>query len=187
MPLPLKPFHMIRHGQSTANAAYRFAGVIDVNLTDQGKDEAQKAGLVYEALRDKPSIIIHSKLSRARDTASIINEKLNIEMIENTQIHEQDFGDWENGPIDDFIDCYTTRQTPTNGETFNDFDQRIRRSLTDILNTYENPLIVCHGGVFRAFKSLYNQAHERVANAAPYSFTPNEANKNFPWEIESLD
>ena len=36
-------FLFIRHGQSVANAAKLFAGQMDVELTDQGKREAEEA------------------------------------------------------------------------------------------------------------------------------------------------
>lgn len=187
MPLPLKPFHMIRHGQSTANADYLFAGIHDVALTAQGVEEAKKAGSVYATLKDKPSIIIHSKLSRARDTASLINDNLNLEMVEHEDIHEQDFGDWESQSVELFLESYHNRQPPKNGESFEEFDERIRASITDILHRYENPLIVCHGGVFRAFHCLYDVKRRfPTENAVPHLFNPIEENTSFPWEIEII-
>ena len=35
---------LVRHGQSTWNLEKRFTGWVDVDLTDQGKLEAEKAG-----------------------------------------------------------------------------------------------------------------------------------------------
>ena len=186
MPLPLKPFQMIRHGQSTANAAHNFAGIIDVELTKQGEAEAGLAREIFKSQKNKPSIIIHSKLSRARQTAEIINVALNWDMIEHAHIHEQDFGEWEDQPVEIFLESYIARKPPTNGECFDTFDNRVKTALNDILKQHENPLIVCHGGVFRAFHSLYNQGRFFVENALPYVFTPTNENKEFPWNIDLI-
>ena len=39
---------LIRHGQSTWNLEKRFTGWVDVDLTDTGKSEAKKAGLLIK-------------------------------------------------------------------------------------------------------------------------------------------
>ena len=39
---------LVRHGQSTWNLEKRFTGWVDVDLTDQGKQEAEKAGLLIK-------------------------------------------------------------------------------------------------------------------------------------------
>ncbi len=40
---------LLRHGESTWNRENRFSGWTDVDLSDQGKIEAQKAGQVLKA------------------------------------------------------------------------------------------------------------------------------------------
>ena len=186
MPLPLNHFKMIRHGQTTANADGKLSGITNVELSDQGRQEAASARDIFAALEDKPSIIIHSKLTRAKHTAEIINEALNLDLIEHPEIHEQNFGDWENKGIGLYLESYVQRSTPKNGESFDEFDDRIRGALTDILNTHKNPLIVCHGGVFRSFHSLYKQGHFFVDNAMPYAFTPNATETDIPWDITPI-
>ena len=39
---------LVRHGQSTWNLEKRFTGWVDVDLTDTGKSEAKKAGLLIK-------------------------------------------------------------------------------------------------------------------------------------------
>ena len=39
---------LVRHGQSIWNLEKRFTGWVDVDLTDQGKIEAEKAGLLIK-------------------------------------------------------------------------------------------------------------------------------------------
>ena len=39
---------LVRHGQSTWNLEKRFTGWVDVELTEKGKSEAKKAGLLVK-------------------------------------------------------------------------------------------------------------------------------------------
>ncbi len=43
---------LVRHGQSEWNLENRFTGWVDVDLTDQGRAEAKKAGALFEGDRD---------------------------------------------------------------------------------------------------------------------------------------
>ena len=40
---------LVRHGQSTWNLEKRFTGWVDVELTEKGKSEAKKAGLLIKS------------------------------------------------------------------------------------------------------------------------------------------
>ena len=68
---------LIRHGQSIWNLEKRFTGWVDVDLTDRGRDEAEKAGLLIK----KTNIEIHyyytSLQLRANNTLKIIQKVLN--------------------------------------------------------------------------------------------------------------
>ncbi|MEM7618452.1 MAG: histidine phosphatase family protein, partial [Pseudomonadota bacterium] len=146
MPIPLKPFIMIRHGQTTANAEHKLSGHTDVKLSKQGKAEATAAKDLLSEQENKPSIIIHSRLTRAKQTAEIINKALKLDIVEHPHIHEQNFGDWEEKGIGLYLESYNERANPPNCETFDQFDERIRSALNEILTEHDNPLIVCHGG-----------------------------------------
>jgi probable phosphoglycerate mutase len=59
--------HLVRHGQSTANAASLLAGQIDVELTDLGRRQAEAVRrLVGDAVE-----VRSSSLKRAKDTARL--------------------------------------------------------------------------------------------------------------------
>ena len=63
-------FYFVRHGESEANAAQRFAGQTDSPLTDLGRRQAQAVADALAAVRfDR---VVSSDLSRARDTALAI-------------------------------------------------------------------------------------------------------------------
>jgi broad specificity phosphatase PhoE len=57
---------------------------------------------------------------------------------------------------------------PPNGETYADFEERVRKGLIEASNSYNLPLIVCHGGVVRAIYGKYKRVLPRVENATLY-------------------
>ena len=62
---------LLRHGHSDWNAKNLFTGWVDVDLNDQGREEAQRGG---ELLAEKgllPDILFTSRLKRAINTANI--------------------------------------------------------------------------------------------------------------------
>ena len=67
---------LVRHGQSTWNLEKKFTGWVDIDLSQQGKEEAQKAGLL---IKEKDISINHFYSSlqlRANHTLKIIQQIL---------------------------------------------------------------------------------------------------------------
>lgn len=187
--IPAIPFYMIRHGESVANLGQYASGHVDVELTPKGVEQARSAAKIIGALAVKPSMIIHSHLQRARITAQIINDGLGLPMLEDRDIAEQMYGDWEGvgwdttrQPIRDGID-------PPNGETHAAFYERVKGVITHHMNKNEKTapiLFVCHGGVFRAFGGLYQSPMTGIENCSLHHFVPNAANESFPWTIQKI-
>jgi broad specificity phosphatase PhoE len=190
--LPLTEFYMIRHGETEANAAKIMAGSIDSPLTQRGRDQAYSAGKVIANLPQAPTHIIHSHLSRARDTATIINEFVKTETHEDPDFAELHTGDWEGASYEECRGLLTGWVTPPNGESFDQFIERLKRGKQKHLSQKNAPvLIVCHGGVFRAFGKIYGLDIPGVRNCHLYHFepTPTPVNTNmsaeisFPWTV----
>lgn len=179
--IPAKHFYMIRHGQTEANLNRIMAGSLDSPLTALGRQQADEARIIIEQLEVKPTRIIHSNLSRARDTAHIINTNLGLPMDEDPDIAEIHVGELEGAPweacqfFDEFID-------PPSGETFPQFFQRIQRAKKRALENNPGPvLIVCHGGVFRALWKMYGHNMAGVRNCHLHEFMPLPERKTFPF------
>ncbi len=68
---------LIRHGQSTWNLEKRFTGWVDVDLTENGKLEAKKAGDLIKKLNIKIDYYYSSLQLRANHTLKIIQNSLN--------------------------------------------------------------------------------------------------------------
>lgn len=181
-----KPFYMIRHGESVANRDGYFSGNLDVELTEIGIQQAEKARLIVESLEVKPINIVHSHLSRARDTASIINKKLKLPMYESELIGEHKFGDWEKEPWEKVRPRFFGGESPPNGETHQEFSSRVQKGINWALDKDGPVLIVCHGGVFRGFNYLYNREMHGIKNCKLYYFQPID-HREFPWKITLIE
>lgn len=185
--LPAIPFYMIRHGESTANLGQFASGHVDVPLTEKGIEQARVAAETVKTLEIKPSVIVHSHLQRARNTAKILNEVLNIEMFEDPMIAEQHYGDWEGKPWEHTRQPTRDGIDPPNGETHAAFHERVRTAITKFVNTHPGPvMIVCHGGVFRAFGAIYKTPIFGVENCSLHHFIPDPANAEFPWIMRKI-
>ena len=183
-----KHFYMIRHGETEANRARIMAGSVDTPLTKNGKDQARKAAYIVKSLKVKPKTVVHSHLSRARDTANIINAVLDVPLHEDPDFSELHAGDWEGESYDKCRELLVGWGTPPNGESFDDFFERIKRGKNTHLQKHEGPvLIVCHGGVFRAFGKIYGIDTLGVENCHLYEFVPNTENEIFPWTVWQYD
>ena len=62
---------ILRHGNSTWNQENLFTGWVDVELSDQGRAEAKRAGDLLVASGLKPELVFTSRLKRAIHTAEI--------------------------------------------------------------------------------------------------------------------
>ena len=93
---------LLRHGQSQWNLENRFTGWKDVPLTDQGKEEAKKAGQLLKKNNVKIDFVFSSVLQRANKTAEIALKQTSLEhlwtgenlnMIKNESLNERNYGD----------------------------------------------------------------------------------------------
>ena len=83
-----------RHGQSIANAEYRFAGHSDFDLSEIGKAQAELTSQ-YICANEKIDMIYSSDLLRAYNTAAPTAKKLGLEIIPTEELREIYAGEWE--------------------------------------------------------------------------------------------
>jgi 2,3-bisphosphoglycerate-dependent phosphoglycerate mutase len=69
---------LVRHGQSTWNLENLFTGWTDVDLTDQGRNEARQAGREIKAAGFVPDIVFTSLLKRAIRTKWLLLDELEL-------------------------------------------------------------------------------------------------------------
>ena len=85
---------LVRHGQSTWNLEKRFTGWVDVDLTEKGKLEAEKAGSLIKNKEIKIDLYYSSLQLRANSTLKIIQKVLNDKKNFNKawQLNERHYG-----------------------------------------------------------------------------------------------
>ena len=67
---------LVRHGQSVWNLEKKFTGWVDVDLTENGKLEAKKAGVLIKQENIEFNLYYSSFQLRAKNTLKIIQEEL---------------------------------------------------------------------------------------------------------------
>ena len=85
---------LVRHGQSTWNLENRFTGWVDVDLTDQGKLEAEKAGNLIKNKNISIDLYYSSLQKRANNTLKIIQSviKDNKNFVRAWELNERHYG-----------------------------------------------------------------------------------------------
>ena len=94
----------IRHGESEGNKNSRFNGNLDLLLTDRGRIQAQKTAEYLDKYKiDK---VYASDLQRALETAEIIAERQNLDVIKDRDLREIFGGDFEGKIYSDLKNLY---------------------------------------------------------------------------------
>ncbi|MDA7557055.1 2,3-bisphosphoglycerate-dependent phosphoglycerate mutase [Candidatus Pelagibacter sp.] len=85
---------LVRHGQSVWNLEKKFTGWVDVDLTENGKSEAKKAGLLIKSNNIDIDIYYSSFQLRAKNTLKLIKETLDDKKLskEAWQLNERHYG-----------------------------------------------------------------------------------------------
>ena len=104
---------LVRHGQSQWNLERRFTGFYDIDLTQQGKNEAEYAGQLIKKLNIEFDTYFTSELKRAANTLNIILNilnKKNIEINEAWELNERHYGGLTGLNKDETIKKYGAKQ-----------------------------------------------------------------------------
>src|SRR6056297_126681 len=150
---------MFRHGQAQSNKS----GLCDSNqknrennLTEKGKKQVSEAA--EELQSENFDLIITSDFPRAKQTAEILADKLNIsKIVEDHRIGEVGMGDFNGKKEKDFTAFRKEnfdqwhKGNPENIESFFDLKKRIFDFLDEVKEKYQdkNVLVVAHGDSIR--------------------------------------
>ncbi len=167
--------YFIRHGQTNENKNGIMQGQIDGTLTELGKKQAEKSIEQLEAIN--LDIVYCSDLGRAKDTAEIINKKLNLEIIYDKRLRERYFGIYQNKHkslfnVEKFISENDKRLEFFSVKKDNQIIERIFLFLNDLeKKEYKNVLIVTHGGIITQIKYMCdkNWKFQKTNNCEIYS------------------
>ena len=152
--------YFVRHGQTEWNVLKKVQGKADISLNKNGEIQALETAKMLEG--KKIDLIISSPLKRARQTADLICQGRNIDIIIDKRIEERDFGEFEGLKTSQFnfneFWSYKANVDYDNAENIRDFFKRVYGFIEDIVNKYsdKNILIVSHGGVSIPFNCYFN-------------------------------
>ncbi|MBJ9837290.1 adenosylcobalamin/alpha-ribazole phosphatase [Citrobacter portucalensis] len=148
---------LVRHGETEANVAGLYSGHAPTPLTERGIAQAQTLGTL---LRNVPvDNVLCSELERACHTTQLILGDREVPVRNMPELNEMFFGDWEMRHHRDLaredaenyaVWCNDWQNaTPTNGEGFQAFSQRVERFIAQLADykTCQNLLVVSHQGV----------------------------------------
>ena len=146
-----KMIYCIRHGQTDWNSEKRMQGITDIPLNDRGIFEARLAA--KEVSKIKWDRIISSPLSRACQTAEILNQRIGLQIETDERLAELNLGNLEGKSL--------SLLTPRMWEILGKEPQKIKAEglpaaydrIDDFMRALDfskNTLIITHSGLFRA-------------------------------------
>jgi len=95
----MKQLFFVRHGQTEWNAIRRMQGRWNSDLSELGRAQARVNAELLATLG--PQVFFVSPLDRTRQTAEIINQRVQIPVYHDDRIMEWDCGDWSGHLYDD--------------------------------------------------------------------------------------
>ncbi|MHC0039495.1 histidine phosphatase family protein [Pseudoneobacillus sp. C159] len=146
---------LIRHGETEWNALRKLQGRTDIPLNSKGIQQAQEC---RDYLIDSEfDVLISSPLKRARQTADIINEVLNLPILEMDEFQERFYGDAEGMTKEERIAAFPDKNY-SNQESLESLNNRVNAGIDNIYQHYPDKkiLLVAHGGVINSILSIFS-------------------------------
>ena len=160
-------FVLLRHGETPLTPQKRFSGSGGTNpsLSAVGRDQAERAATAL-ATRGTIQHIIASPLTRTRETAAAVADRLGLPVTIEEGLRETDFGAWEGLTFGEVRERYPddlttwladpTAQPTGGGESFADTATRIAATRDKLTATYagRTVLLVTHVTPIKTFVQL---------------------------------
>ena len=163
--------YLVRHGETVDNVRQIMQGQTQGELTDNGLNQARE---VCQQLKDIPlSAVIASDLKRSIDTAMVIAEPHQLQVITTPLLRERDWG----GFTGRFIPSLKGEEWPDDIETLENLLSRAGEFIAYIKDTYPGKKVVAvgHGIINKAIQAVY------------YGKSMSEIQKMFNAEVRILE
>jgi broad specificity phosphatase PhoE len=182
--IPLTPFYFIRHGETDWNRRNIIMGSKDIPLNEIGLRQASEAAVILG--KESFDIIISSPRIRAQKTAEIIAKATNKLIAFEHELMERVYGEAEGKPADSIKSLLDDADTPLGAESASAFQRRVIETISSVLLRKKLPLIVSHGGVFKALTHHMGYKDLSSSNCMPFFFKP-PFDVTHPWVVCSLE
>lgn len=155
--------YVVRHGQTWANREGRYLGALDAELTAEGRQQAEALRSILPAQID---VLVSSPLLRARQTAEILNQSLNLPLVVDKHFRERNVGVFEGLTQAEARTRYPQlwarnitrqwQQAPDGGETIAEVVERLRLGLNGLVERHAGStvVLVAHGFVGKTVRTL---------------------------------
>lgn len=174
-------FWFLRHGETDWNVQGISQGNVDIPLNAVGLAQARAAA---QRLRHRGiASIVASPLSRARVTAELVGETLELPVQLDDGLREVAFGVQEGQVMGDWYEDWLAGNfTPEGAETFAGLRRRAVAAINRAVARPPVVLVVAHGALFRSLRAAMGLAiNLRTQNAVPMFCAPTASG----WELTS--
>jgi probable phosphoglycerate mutase len=146
---------LIRHPETTSNAAGTWQGQADSPLSPQGREQLDR--LAARLAGGRPTLMLSSELGRAVTSAAALGEA-----VPDETWNEMDLGSWDGLTPAEIRERFPEESAALfsgadirvgGGERFSEFAARTRAALTDLvgrLDDGDRAVVVTHGGVIHS-------------------------------------
>ena len=170
---------MVRHGRTALTEGRKISGGDGENpdLSALGNKDADEVAAELARFGNdgpfgfltKPSVVLHSPIKRAAQTASKIAKRLGAEQVELSDLTEIGFGDWDGLTNEELFAGHEEHYqkwrgsyevAPPNGESLQEFDLRVNRTADFILERFagKTVVVVAHVMPIRGLLRIANDA-----------------------------
>lgn len=178
---------LVRHGESAWNAADRFAGWVDVALTEAGREQARATGRRLREQGVVPTLAHTSLLARARSTADLVLDACGVPavpVLRTDRLNERHYGALQGLRRGEAVERFGAEQVARwrrgiadrppadargRGESLADVRLRLRpyvdAELLPALEAGHTVLVVSHGNTLRMLTQLVAGLSDRAAAA----------------------
>jgi broad specificity phosphatase PhoE len=169
----------VRHGQTEYNKHGFVTGQMDASLIEEGVEQAKKT--LLEISNDYKELY-SSDLLRCKQTAEILNQKLNLQIQYDPRLRERDFGSLAGKKFSEMDNTGKMKEKdknqqydyrPYGGESVEDVKKRVFAFIEEIKNNAKDKkiLVVTSGGIIRLLHNILNgEVHETIHNSSVHEF-----------------
>lgn len=193
----LTTLYCIRHGETDWNVEKRFQGQRDIPLNKQGKRQAEAvAAWITRQSRDFKAIYT-SDLSRCVQTAEVVNDTLNLDIVQDKLLREIACGDWEGLSSIEIEEKYPgmlerwrndTSIAMPNGESVASVQKRMIQWFTETVPQHigEDIVMISHGAALTSLFAYvdetplvqaWNDISRRISNTGVTTITVDHKHK----------
>ena len=176
----MKQIIFLRHAETKMNEEGRFCGIIDTDITEEGRKKAEKMRETFKKCHF--DAMYCSPLKRTKQTLEAIFP--NRKFIKEDGFTEISLGDWE-GLKKETISQKLRKAfqrgeyAPPHGEKHEDVEARVKEAIERIFATYPDGsvILVCtSNGIMRTIKRIYDIKNEKMMSGnLEYFFLKREA------------